>query len=77
MSIFLSKLQERMELTAGEYELIEHILAAHQKCTIPMEEAKKFVSAGNCQSRTEFSTSFRNSHGSCTGTCGFYKKTPR
>ncbi|XP_042318004.1 bile acid receptor-like isoform X4 [Sceloporus undulatus] len=37
------KLQERMELTPGEYELIEHILAAHQKCTIPMEEAKKFL----------------------------------
>ncbi|XP_042318002.1 bile acid receptor-like isoform X2 [Sceloporus undulatus] len=36
-------LKERMELTPGEYELIEHILAAHQKCTIPMEEAKKFL----------------------------------
>ncbi|XP_062834751.1 bile acid receptor isoform X2 [Anolis carolinensis] len=37
------KPQERMEFTPGEYELIEHILAAHQKCTIPLEEARKFL----------------------------------
>lgn len=41
--IFLLKVQERMEFTPGEHQLIDHILAAHQKCTIPLEEAKKFV----------------------------------
>lgn len=34
-----------MEFTPAEHELIDHILAAHQKCTIPMEEGKKFVCA--------------------------------
>ncbi|XP_061487900.1 bile acid receptor-like isoform X5 [Rhineura floridana] len=37
------KVQEKMELTPGERQLIDHILAAHQKCTIPLEEAKKFL----------------------------------
>ncbi|XP_054836742.1 bile acid receptor-like [Eublepharis macularius] len=37
------KVQERMEFTPGEHHLIEHIVAAHQKCTIPLEEAKKFL----------------------------------
>ncbi|XP_015667550.1 bile acid receptor-like [Protobothrops mucrosquamatus] len=37
------KVQERMEFTPAEHELIDHILAVHQKCTIPMEEAKKFL----------------------------------
>ncbi|XP_033008926.1 bile acid receptor-like isoform X1 [Lacerta agilis] len=37
------KVQERMELTPGEHQLIDHILTAHQKCTIPLEEAKKFL----------------------------------
>lgn len=43
MYVFLLKVQERMEFTPGEQQLIDHIVAAHQKCTIPLEEAKKFV----------------------------------
>ncbi|XP_043356312.1 bile acid receptor-like isoform X1 [Dermochelys coriacea] len=37
------KIQERMELTPVEHQLIDHIVAAHQKHTIPLEEAKKFL----------------------------------
>uniref|UniRef100_A0A8C0G9S6 Ecdysone receptor n=1 Tax=Chelonoidis abingdonii TaxID=106734 RepID=A0A8C0G9S6_CHEAB len=37
------KMQERMELTPVEHQLIDHIVAAHQKYTIPLEEAKKFL----------------------------------
>ncbi|XP_038604600.1 bile acid receptor-like [Tachyglossus aculeatus] len=37
------KIQERVELTPGEHQLIDHIVAAHQKYTIPLEEAKKFL----------------------------------
>uniref|UniRef100_A0A8C3HUX3 NR1H4 protein n=1 Tax=Chrysemys picta bellii TaxID=8478 RepID=A0A8C3HUX3_CHRPI len=37
------KIQERMELTPVEHQLIDHIVAAHQKYTIPLEEAKKFL----------------------------------
>lgn len=36
-----------MELTPGEHQLLDHIVAAHQKYTIPLEEAKKFVSIQN------------------------------
>ncbi|XP_025047733.1 bile acid receptor-like isoform X3 [Alligator sinensis] len=38
-----TKVQERMELTPGEHQMIDHIVAAHQKYTIPLEEAKKFL----------------------------------
>ncbi|XP_019369663.1 PREDICTED: bile acid receptor-like isoform X1 [Gavialis gangeticus] len=38
-----TKVQERMELTPGEHQIIDHIVAAHQKYTIPLEEAKKFL----------------------------------
>ncbi|NXQ52020.1 NR1H4 protein, partial [Anthoscopus minutus] len=34
---------EKMELTPGEHQLLDHIVAAHQKYTIPLEEAKKFL----------------------------------
>ncbi|EMP29793.1 Bile acid receptor, partial [Chelonia mydas] len=37
------KIQGRMELTPVEHQLIDHIVAAHQKYTIPLEEAKKFL----------------------------------
>ncbi|KFV93866.1 Bile acid receptor, partial [Eurypyga helias] len=37
------KSPEKMELTPGEHELLDHIVAAHQKYTIPLEEAKKFL----------------------------------
>ncbi|KAL8179188.1 UNVERIFIED_CONTAM: hypothetical protein K2H54_061393 [Gekko kuhli] len=37
------KVQEKIEFTSGEHQLIDHIVAAHQKCTIPLEEAKKFL----------------------------------
>lgn len=38
-----------MELTPGEHQLLNHIVAAHQKYTIPLEEAKKFVGIQNNQ----------------------------
>uniref|UniRef100_A0A8C8SVZ3 Bile acid receptor-like n=1 Tax=Pelusios castaneus TaxID=367368 RepID=A0A8C8SVZ3_9SAUR len=37
------KVQERMELTSVEHQLIDHIVAAHQKYIIPLEEAEKFL----------------------------------
>uniref|UniRef100_A0A8B9VS79 NR1H4 protein n=1 Tax=Anas zonorhyncha TaxID=75864 RepID=A0A8B9VS79_9AVES len=37
------KIPERMELTPGEHQLLDHIVAAHQKYMIPLEEAKKFL----------------------------------
>ncbi|XP_020636193.2 bile acid receptor isoform X1 [Pogona vitticeps] len=37
------KVLERVELTPGEHELIDHILVAHQNCTIPLEKARKFL----------------------------------
>ncbi|NWS85982.1 NR1H4 protein, partial [Toxostoma redivivum] len=37
------QIPEKMELTPGEHQLLDHIVAAHQKYTIPLEEAKKFV----------------------------------
>ncbi|NXN99106.1 NR1H4 protein, partial [Rhinopomastus cyanomelas] len=37
------KMPEKMELTPGEHQLLDHIVAAHQKYTIPHEEAKKFL----------------------------------
>ncbi|KAK2522007.1 hypothetical protein Q9966_012961 [Columba livia] len=37
------KIPEKMELTPGEHQLLDHIVAAHQKYTIPPEEAKKFL----------------------------------
>ncbi|NXE38341.1 NR1H4 protein, partial [Ptilorrhoa leucosticta] len=37
------KIPEKMELTPGEHQLLDHIVAAHQKYTIPLEEAKKFL----------------------------------
>ncbi|NXY46947.1 NR1H4 protein, partial [Ceuthmochares aereus] len=37
------KIPEKMELTPGENQLLEHIVAAHQKYTIPLEEAGKFL----------------------------------
>ncbi|NWI65450.1 NR1H4 protein, partial [Todus mexicanus] len=37
------KIPETMELTPGEHQLLDHIVAAHQKYTIPPEEAKKFL----------------------------------
>nr|XP_026654120.1 bile acid receptor [Zonotrichia albicollis] len=37
------KISEKMELTPGEHQLLDHIVAAHQKYTIPLEEAKKFL----------------------------------
>uniref|UniRef100_A0A8B9MVU1 Bile acid receptor-like n=1 Tax=Accipiter nisus TaxID=211598 RepID=A0A8B9MVU1_9AVES len=37
------KILEKMELTPGEHQLLDHIVAAHQKYTIPLEEAKKFL----------------------------------
>ncbi|NXE74142.1 NR1H4 protein, partial [Cochlearius cochlearius] len=39
----LGKIPEKMELTPGEHQLLDHIVAAHQKYTIPLEEAKKFL----------------------------------
>ncbi|XP_027722570.1 bile acid receptor-like isoform X2 [Vombatus ursinus] len=36
-------LQDRVELTPVEHQLIEHIVAAHQRYTIPLEEAKKLL----------------------------------
>uniref|UniRef100_A0A8C6ZX42 Ecdysteroid receptor n=1 Tax=Nothoprocta perdicaria TaxID=30464 RepID=A0A8C6ZX42_NOTPE len=39
----------RMELTPGEHQLLDHIVAAHQKYTIPLEETKKFVCIQNNQ----------------------------
>lgn len=38
-----------MELTPGEHQLLDHIVAAHQKYMIPLEEAKKFVRTQNDQ----------------------------
>lgn len=38
-----------MELTPGEHQLLDHIVAAHQKYTIPLEEAKKFVGIHHTQ----------------------------
>lgn len=38
-----------MELTPGEHQLLDHIVAAHQKYTIPLEEAKKFVGIQHTQ----------------------------
>ncbi|NXR07695.1 NR1H4 protein, partial [Semnornis frantzii] len=38
-----AKILEKMELTPGEHQLLDHIVAAHQKYTIPLEEAKKFL----------------------------------
>ncbi|KGL81810.1 Bile acid receptor, partial [Tinamus guttatus] len=37
------KITEKMELTPGEHQLLDHIVAAHQKYTIPLEETKKFL----------------------------------
>ncbi|NXT39233.1 NR1H4 protein, partial [Pelecanoides urinatrix] len=37
------KMPEKMELTPEEHQLLDHIVAAHQKYTIPLEEAKKFL----------------------------------
>ncbi|NWS55077.1 NR1H4 protein, partial [Chunga burmeisteri] len=37
------KMREKMELTPGEHQLLDRIVAAHQKYTIPFEEAKKFL----------------------------------
>ncbi|NXC86707.1 NR1H4 protein, partial [Cercotrichas coryphoeus] len=37
------QIPEKMELTPGEHQLLDHIVAAHQKYTIPLEEAKKFL----------------------------------
>ncbi|NXO66465.1 NR1H4 protein, partial [Phainopepla nitens] len=37
------QISEKMELTPGEHQLLDHIVAAHQKYTIPLEEAKKFL----------------------------------
>ncbi|NXA52655.1 NR1H4 protein, partial [Nothocercus julius] len=37
------KITEKMELTPGEHQLLDHIVAAHQKYTIPPEETKKFL----------------------------------
>ncbi|KAF1588030.1 Bile acid receptor, partial [Eudyptes chrysocome] len=37
------KIPEKMELTPGEHQLLDHIVTAHQKYTIPLEEAKKFL----------------------------------
>ncbi|NWU65833.1 NR1H4 protein, partial [Pterocles burchelli] len=37
------KIPEKLELTPGEHQLLDHIVAAHQKYTIPLEEAKKFL----------------------------------
>ncbi|NXJ68062.1 NR1H4 protein, partial [Rostratula benghalensis] len=34
------KTPEKMELTPGEHQLLDHIVAAHQKYMIPLEEAK-------------------------------------
>ncbi|NXU56494.1 NR1H4 protein, partial [Turnix velox] len=38
-----AKIPEKMELTPGEHQLLDHIVAAHQKYTIPLQEAKKFL----------------------------------
>lgn len=38
-----------MELTPGEHQLLDHIVAAHQKYSIPLEEAKKFVGIQHTQ----------------------------
>ncbi|XP_069094847.1 bile acid receptor-like [Pleurodeles waltl] len=37
------KAVQRVELTKEEHELIEHIVAAHQKYAIPVDEAKSFL----------------------------------
>ncbi|NXJ11352.1 NR1H4 protein, partial [Odontophorus gujanensis] len=37
------KTMEKVELTPGEHQLLDHIVAAHQKYTIPLEEARKFL----------------------------------
>uniref|UniRef100_A0A8C9FM54 Nuclear receptor domain-containing protein n=1 Tax=Pavo cristatus TaxID=9049 RepID=A0A8C9FM54_PAVCR len=37
------KTVEKVELTPGEHQLLDHIVAAHQKYTIPLEEARKFL----------------------------------
>ncbi|NXL84934.1 NR1H4 protein, partial [Alectura lathami] len=37
------KTSEKVELTPGEHQLLDHIVAAHQKYTIPLEEAKTFL----------------------------------
>ncbi|KAM9002387.1 bile acid receptor-like isoform X1 [Sarcophilus harrisii] len=36
-------LQDRVELTPVEHQLIDHIVDAHQRYTIPLEEAKKLL----------------------------------
>ncbi|XP_023445864.2 bile acid receptor-like [Dasypus novemcinctus] len=36
-------IQESMELTQEEHQLINNIVAAHEKYTIPLEKAKKFL----------------------------------
>lgn len=43
IGLFFYQILEKMELTPGEHQLLDHIVAAHQKYTIPLEEAKKFV----------------------------------
>ncbi|KAJ8784748.1 hypothetical protein J1605_008099 [Eschrichtius robustus] len=37
------KIQESMELTQEEHQLINNIVAAHQKYTIPLEETERFL----------------------------------
>ncbi|XP_008488766.2 bile acid receptor isoform X1 [Calypte anna] len=37
------KILEKLELTPREHQLLDHIVAAHQKYTIPLEEARKFL----------------------------------
>ncbi|NXH13077.1 NR1H4 protein, partial [Bucco capensis] len=37
------KISEKMELTPGEHHLLDHLVAAYQKYTIPLEEAKQFL----------------------------------
>lgn len=52
--ILFLKIQERMELTPVEHQIIDHIVAAHQKYTIPLEEAKKFVRVQNGQATYKY-----------------------
>ncbi|XP_030077627.1 bile acid receptor [Microcaecilia unicolor] len=37
------KIPQRVELTVEEHKIIDHIVAAHQRYTIPLEEAKIFL----------------------------------
>ncbi|XP_029429765.1 bile acid receptor-like isoform X2 [Rhinatrema bivittatum] len=37
------KIPQRVELTTEEHTIIDHIVAAHQRYTIPLEEAKTFL----------------------------------